>query len=64
MPQKEVITPADFGASGPPISPGIKVGNMVYVSGQIGRHPSTGKIRADLEVPGQYSLSGFLTIAS
>jgi 2-iminobutanoate/2-iminopropanoate deaminase len=48
MPAKEVIAPASLGTAGPPLSPGIKVGNMVYVSGQVGRHPMTGQMGSDI----------------
>jgi len=48
MPAKEVIAPASLGTAGPPLSPGIKVGNMVYVSGQVGRHPTTGQMGSDI----------------
>ena len=48
MPRKEVIAPAGFSASGSPLSPGIKVGQTVYVSGQVGRHPTTGQMGADI----------------
>jgi 2-iminobutanoate/2-iminopropanoate deaminase len=48
MAKKEVITPAGFSASATPLSPGIKVGNTVYVSGQVGRHPTTGQMGSDI----------------
>jgi 2-iminobutanoate/2-iminopropanoate deaminase len=48
MPRKEVIAPAGFSASGSPLSPGIRVGQTVYVSGQVGRHPTTGQMGADI----------------
>jgi 2-iminobutanoate/2-iminopropanoate deaminase len=48
MARKEVITPAGFSASATPLSPGIKVGNTVYVSGQVGRHPTTGQMGGDI----------------
>jgi 2-iminobutanoate/2-iminopropanoate deaminase len=48
MPTKQVIAPAGFSASGSPLSPGIKVGNTVYVSGQVGRHPTTGQMGSDI----------------
>ena len=48
MPRKEVIAPAGFSASGSPLSPGIKVGQTVYVSGQVGRHPTTGQMGGDI----------------
>jgi 2-iminobutanoate/2-iminopropanoate deaminase len=48
MAKKEVITPAGFTASATPLSPGIKVGDTVYVSGQVGRHPTTGQMGSDI----------------
>ena len=48
MAKKEVITPAGFAATATPLSPGIKVGDTVYVSGQVGRHPTTGKMGSDI----------------
>lgn len=48
MPRKEVIAPAGFQTSTTPLSPGIKVGNTVYVSGQVGRHPKTGQMGGDI----------------
>ena len=48
MPQKQVITPAGFASSTSPLSPGIKVGNTVYVSGQVGRHPTSGQMGSDV----------------
>ena len=36
-----MISPASFGGVGLPLSPGIRFGNTVYVSGQVGRHPTT-----------------------
>jgi 2-iminobutanoate/2-iminopropanoate deaminase len=48
MAKKEVITPASFQASATPLSPGIKVGDTVYVSGQVGRHPTTGQMGSDI----------------
>jgi len=48
MAKKEVITPAGFAATATPLSPGIKVGDTVYVSGQVGRHPTTGQMGNDI----------------
>jgi enamine deaminase RidA (YjgF/YER057c/UK114 family) len=56
MPRKEVITPAGFSASGSPLSPGIKVGHTVYVSGQVGRHPTTGQMGSDIREQTRNSL--------
>jgi 2-iminobutanoate/2-iminopropanoate deaminase len=48
MAKKEVITPAGFAATATPLSPGIKVGDTVYVSGQVGRHLTTGQMGSDI----------------
>jgi len=56
MPRKEVIAPASFSASGTPLSPGIKVGHTVYVSGQVGRHPTTGQMGSDIREQTRNSL--------
>jgi 2-iminobutanoate/2-iminopropanoate deaminase len=56
MPRKEVIAPAHLSPAGPPLSPGIKVGNMVYVSGQVGRHPTTGQMGNDVREQTRNSL--------
>jgi len=56
MPRKEVIAPASFSASTTPLSPGIKVGDTVYVSGQVGRHPTTGQMGADIREQTRNSL--------
>ena len=56
MPRKEVIAPASFSASATPLSPGIKAGNTVYVSGQVGRHPTTGQMGADIREQTRNSL--------
>jgi 2-iminobutanoate/2-iminopropanoate deaminase len=56
MARKEVITPAGFGGGTTPLSPGIKVGDTVYVSGQVGRHPTTGQMGADIREQTRNSL--------
>jgi len=44
--RKKLIVPADF-KSAAPLTPGIQVGDRLYISGQQGRDPETGKIPAD-----------------
>ncbi|MBI3329276.1 MAG: RidA family protein [Nitrospinae bacterium] len=56
MPRKEVIAPASFSASATPLSPGIKAGTTVYVSGQVGRHPTTGQMGTDIREQTRNSL--------
>src|SRR2546422_4769174 len=47
MPKKEIIqvTPA---APNPNLSPATRFGNLVFVSGQTGRHPVTGETGKDI----------------
>ncbi len=47
MPKKEIIqvTPA---AANPNLSPATKFGNLIFVSGQTGRHPVTGEVGKDI----------------
>jgi 2-iminobutanoate/2-iminopropanoate deaminase len=43
-PARRVIHPAKFPEMGLPYSPGIMVGNTLYLAGQLGRDPATTKI--------------------
>jgi reactive intermediate/imine deaminase len=52
--RKKPIVPAGF-KSAAPLTPGIQVGDRLYISGQQGRDPETGKIPAD--PAGQVSLA-------
>jgi len=44
LPQRRVIHPARFPATGLPYSPGILVGDTLYLSGQLGRDPETAQL--------------------
>lgn len=43
-PARRVIRPARFPATGLPYSPGIMVGDTLYLSGQLGRDPTTARL--------------------
>ena len=45
-PARRVIHPAKFPETGLPYSPGIMVGDTLYLAGQLGRDPATTKIVA------------------
>jgi 2-iminobutanoate/2-iminopropanoate deaminase len=45
-PARRVIQPANFPDTGLPYSPGILVGNTLYLSGQLGRDPKTATLVA------------------
>ena len=42
--KKEVISSSNVAPSSSPLSQGIKWGNLIFLSGQIGRNPDTGKL--------------------
>ncbi len=43
-PRKQLIQPPGFGSSSFPLSPGILVGDTLYLSGSIGADPATGQL--------------------
>jgi 2-iminobutanoate/2-iminopropanoate deaminase len=47
MPKKETVQ-VDLAAANPNLSPATRFGNLVFVAGQTGRHPSTGEVGRDV----------------
>ena len=47
MPRKEVVHVA-LAAASPNLSPATRFGNLVFVAGQTGRHPTTGQVGQDI----------------
>ena len=47
MPRKEIVR-VDAAAANPNLSMATKFGNLVFVSGQTGRHPVTGELGTDV----------------
>lgn len=47
MPRKEIVK-VDAAAANPNLSLATKLGNLVFVSGQTGRHPVTGELGKDM----------------
>jgi 2-iminobutanoate/2-iminopropanoate deaminase len=47
MPTKETIQ-VHLAASNPNLSPATRFGNLVFVAGQTGRHPTTGEVGRDV----------------
>lgn len=47
MPKKEILS-VEFADGNPNLSPATKFGNLVFVSGQTGRHPATGELGKDI----------------
>jgi 2-iminobutanoate/2-iminopropanoate deaminase len=48
MPKKEIIVPDATAKPNPNLSPATRFGNLVFVSGQTGRHPVTGEVGKDV----------------
>ena len=48
MPKKEIINPDATAKPNPNLSPATRFGNLVFVSGQTGRHPVTGEVGKDV----------------
>jgi 2-iminobutanoate/2-iminopropanoate deaminase len=49
MPKKETIL-VQLAAPNPNLSPATRFGNLVFVAGQTGRHPTTGEVGSDVRV--------------
>ena len=47
MPKKETIE-VELAAANPNLSPATRFGNLVFVAGQTGRHPTTGQVGKDI----------------
>ena len=47
MPRKEIVD-VKLAAPNPNLSPATRFGNLVFVSGQTGRHPVTGEVGKDI----------------
>jgi 2-iminobutanoate/2-iminopropanoate deaminase len=47
MPKKEIVQ-LKTAAANPNLSPATRFGNLVFVSGQTGRHPETGEVGKDV----------------
>lgn len=56
------VTAANLPSPVGPYSPGITVGNLVFVSGQAGRDPATGQIADDVEAQTEQTLKNIAAI--
>ena len=55
MPRKEIVS-LEIGKPNPNLSAATKFGNLVFVSGQTGRHPVTGEVGKDVREQTRYVL--------
>ncbi len=63
MPDRlQAVTSTDLPSPVGPYSPGMIVGNLVFVSGQAGREPSTGRLAPDVEAQTEQVLKNIATI--
>jgi 2-iminobutanoate/2-iminopropanoate deaminase len=56
------VTAANLPTPVGPYSPGITAGNLVFVSGQAGRDPASGKIAEDVEAQTEQTLKNIAAI--
>lgn len=61
MPRKEIVR-VDAAAANPNLSLATKFGNLVFVSGQTGRHPVTGELGKDVREQTRHVLERIKTI--
>jgi 2-iminobutanoate/2-iminopropanoate deaminase len=61
MPKKEVIQ-VDLAAANPNLSPATRFGNLVFVAGQTGRHPTSGEVGKGVREQTHYALQRVKTI--
>jgi len=53
---KKAIIEVNLAAANPNLSPATRFGNLVFVSGQTGRHPTTGEVGKDVREQTHYAL--------
>lgn len=56
MPKKEIITCPQIAQGSNPLSQATRFGNLVFVQGCTGRHPTTGEAGADIREQTRYAL--------
>jgi 2-iminobutanoate/2-iminopropanoate deaminase len=55
MVKKEIVQ-VNLAAANPNLSPATRFGNLVFVSGQTGRHPITGEVGRDVREQTRYAI--------
>jgi len=56
MPRKEVINSAKLSPGRAPLSQATRFGNLVFVQGCTGRHPTTGQVGQDIKEQTRFAL--------
>jgi enamine deaminase RidA (YjgF/YER057c/UK114 family) len=62
MPKKEIISTDKVTAGNAPLSQGVRYGNLVFVQGCTGRHPTDNTVGADITEQTRYALQRISTI--
>lgn len=62
MPKKEIISTDQVTAGNAPLSQAVKYGNLVFVQGCTGRHPTDNSVGADIREQTRYALQRISTI--
>ena len=62
MPKKEIITSQDVQAGAAPLSQATRYGNLVFVQGCTGRHPTTGAVGKDIQEQTRFTLDRIKSI--
>ena len=56
MPRKEIISTDKVTAGAAPLSQAVRYGNLVFVAGCTGRHPTNNSVGADIKEQTRYAL--------
>ncbi len=56
MPRKEIVSTDKVAAGTAPLSQATKLGNLVFVAGNTGRHPTTGDVGTGIQEQTRYAL--------
>ena len=62
MPKKEIISTDKVTAGNAPLSQAVRYGNLVFVQGCTGRHPTNNAVEADIKEQTRYALERISTI--
>ena len=60
MPEKEIISTDKITAGNAPLSQGVKYGNLIFVQGCTGRHPTDNTVGSDIKEQTRYAPAAHL----
>ena len=62
MPKKEIITNQNISTGQAPLSPGTRFGDLIFVQGCTGRHPTSGESGKDIKEQTRFALERIKSI--